>query len=1007
MKCERPDLDRLIGRESVGRSNLDSAVTQRLSHVGGWTWDMTTGVVTWSEELYHLFGVANSDFTPSYEGFLQLIHVGERALVDRTVRASASTRAPFSFDHRLVSDETRWLRGNGEVEVDADDFVVRMHGAVRDVTDFVNSERALADLQRGFVLDSLGSPALMGPITDLANHAHFFSSARRALARAVRHGWTTALVVIDIDDFGGINETLGSEAGDEVLVGFARRLLETARASDSVRMRTVQTAVDANAQAWFGGDRFFVVCENVGGPAQASALAARLAGALEGPMALSSGSEIAITVGIGIGLAGPDGPDVEERILQAEDALGRAKARGHAQFEVTSEGAVPSRRGRTEAHQSLQRALTESELVVHYQPKVSLQSGRVTGVEALVRWQHPSRGLVPPSDFLPLAEASGLIVPIGKWVLGQACLQAAQWQNDLPRNPPLVVAVNISGRQFSSALVQTVSDALSESALDPGQLCLEVTETVLIDDAEDAITTLHRLAALGVKLSIDDFGTGYSSLSYLKRMPLNELKIDKCFVDGLGHDANDSAIVAATVALAHALGLSVIAEGVETTEQYDLLRTMGCQDMQGYLVSKPKPVEEITTLLTDEPLHGWRREGTDSPPGAPAYRPQQILIVDDSDDALQLARMSLITAGFEVQEACSGAQALAVARLTHPDCVVLDIAMPDMSGIEVCAAIRSDASLAGCKIMMLTNAGDGAHKAAAFTSGADDYVVKPSSPRDLVARVQAVLRSNDAAALVTLRAASFSPDPASDHPKSTGERERDHPSAQTERDSAGDKRDNASDERDRAGDDGDRAADRRDDAAQNERVTGGRTGTGDGTGLARGAAASDRRLASGDRAAGARDRARSEHDRETSAADRRAAATERSESGSDRWASARDRQEGLSDRVEAVSMEAGLRGERAEADRANEAKTEFLATMSHEIRTPLNGVIGMVELLIQTGCRGIASPEQRWAPAIFSYETRGGRQCRESSLKPSTRTCGGVTKFVLVLSWRRAHLCRP
>ena len=217
-------------------------------------------------------------------------------------------------------------------------------------------------------------------------------------------------------------------------------------------------------------------------------------------------------------------------------------------------------------------------MVVHYQPKVSLESDRITGVEALVRWQHPSRGLVGPDDFLPLAESSGLIVPLGHWVLNQACLQAAQWQRALPRHPPLVVAVNVSGGQFAPALVETVREALSDSGIDAAQLCLEVTETVLVD-AEEAINTLNQLAALGVKLSIDDFGTGYSSLSYLKRMPLHELKIDKCFVDGLGRDPDDTAIVAATVALAHALGLSVIAEGVTTLEQFDRLRAIGCQEV--------------------------------------------------------------------------------------------------------------------------------------------------------------------------------------------------------------------------------------------------------------------------------------------------------------------------------------------------------------------------------------------------------------------------------------------
>ena len=387
---------------------------------------------------------------------------------------------------------------------------------------------------------------------------------------------------------------------------------------------------------------------------------------------------------------------------------------------------------------TLRRAVEEGHLVLHYQPKISLETDRIVGAEALLRWEDPERGLVHPLDFVPLAEASGLIVPIGAWAIREVCRQAVRWKDDFGRFPPLVLAANVSGLQLRRDLVDTVVTALRDANAEPSLLCLEVTESALIVDAEGAIKTLRALADLGVKLSIDDFGTGYSSLSYLKRLPLHELKVDKSFVDGIGHDPDDTAIVAATVAMAHALELSVVAEGVERLDQLERLRTIGCQEAQGFLFSEPHPPDALSDLMAAG-VGSWATT-------RPTTGTERVLVVDDAADVRQLASMTLSTIGLEVHEAADGEAGLAMARQIRPDCVILDVSMPGLSGSEVCIALRSQPATAESTIIMLTSSTTADDKVEAFSCGADDYIIKPFTPRDLVGRVRAAMRRRALAA---------------------------------------------------------------------------------------------------------------------------------------------------------------------------------------------------------------------------------------------------------------------
>ncbi len=398
--------------------------------------------------------------------------------------------------------------------------------------------------------------------------------------------------------------------------------------------------------------------------------------------------------------------------------------------------------------QALREALEGGQFRLVYQPKVALATNRIVGVEALLRWEHPDRGPVAPAQFIAVAEATGLIVPIGAWVLREACGQCAEWQRSFPRPTPLSVAVNASARQFRGGLVDAVRAAIAESGIDASGVCLEVTESTVMQDVDHAIAILGELKSMGLTLSIDDFGTGYSSLEYLRRLPLDEVKIDRSFVQGLATDPEDTAIVAAVISLAHALDRDVVAEGVETHEQLDRLRSLGCEMAQGFLLARPMAPESITELLTGD-LAGERVLGDGPGLSSTAPGTETVLVADDAGDVRQLARMSLTAAGFEVEEVADGAGALAAAHRVQPRCVVLDVGMPDMSGIEVCQRLRADPATAGCTIVMLTTHDEATDKAAAFSAGADEYIVKPFAPRDLVSRVRTALgRRADAVASV-------------------------------------------------------------------------------------------------------------------------------------------------------------------------------------------------------------------------------------------------------------------
>ncbi|MDQ2697038.1 MAG: EAL domain-containing protein [Pseudomonadota bacterium] len=414
-------------------------------------------------------------------------------------------------------------------------------------------------------------------LTELPNRNLLNDRLRQAIAHAQRTDRLLALLLLDLDRFKVINDSLGHGAGDALLQEVARRLVASLRGVDTV--------------ARLGGDEFVILVADVARTEDIAHVAEKILDRLSLPLHFL-GQELFVTASIGISLYPRDGEQGEALLKNADTAMYRAKHQGANGFQFYAQEMNARAVERLEMEAHLRRAVEREELLLHYQPRLELRSGRIPGAEALLRWHRPERGLVSPADFIPLAEETGLIIPIGEWVLHAACRQAKAWL--AAGLAPVSVAVNLSARQFRSQnLVDLCARALRETGLEPRYLELELTESTVMQNVEEAIATLRELKALGLHLSLDDFGTGYSSLACLKRFPLDSLKIDRSFVRHIATDPDDAAIAVTVIAMAHAMKLRVVAEGVETQEQLDFLRAHGCDEVQGFYLSRPLPAGEF------------------------------------------------------------------------------------------------------------------------------------------------------------------------------------------------------------------------------------------------------------------------------------------------------------------------------------------------------------------------------------------------------------------------------
>jgi diguanylate cyclase (GGDEF)-like protein/PAS domain S-box-containing protein len=572
-------IERQTTEDALRDSEERYALAVRGANDGLWDWDLEADVVFFSPRWKSMLGFEVEDVGDSPREWIDRIHPDDRPPFRRHLAAhlgGASEQLEFEHRMRNAAGEYLWVLARGVAVRDESGKPYRMAGSQTDIT---ARKRAEHQLQHDALHDGL---------TGLANRVLFIDRLACAVAdvqrRAAPH---FSVIFFDLDRFKNVNDSLGHTVGDKLLLGIARRLEHFLRPGDTV--------------ARLGGDEFAILVHRVEGASGAIHVADRIQDILSMNFSID-GHDVMVTASIGIAHSSTGYTNPEEILRDADIAMYRAKAEGKARYEIFDRDMHQSAVALLTLETELRRSVQRGDFLMNYQPIVSLGHGRIVGFEGLVRWQHPERGIVMPANFIAIAEETGLIVPLGWWVLRESCKQTRLWQNQFPSDPPLWISVHMSGKLFRKPdMVDHLLGILEEAGLDPSNLRIEVTENVVMDHAELAIRNLMELRALGIQLSIDDFGTGYSSLSYLQRFHYDELKIDRSFVSQLGKPGESRAIVETILNLANNLGIGVVAEGIETADQVDRLRQMKCPHGQGYWFSRPLTVSAAEELIASEP----------------------------------------------------------------------------------------------------------------------------------------------------------------------------------------------------------------------------------------------------------------------------------------------------------------------------------------------------------------------------------------------------------------------
>ncbi len=559
------------------------AKAQIIANMGNWNWEITSNIIHWSDQIYRIFQINQQTVEFNRDVFINRVHPEDRENLEQSFRLELEGRNSSNCEYRIVLDDgsIRYLHHQAEITVSHDNVPLRYSGTIQDI-----SERKLAE-------EKIRHLAYYDNLTGLLNRLSFQERLESALALATRNQRVMAILYLDLDNFKRINDTLGHNQGDLLLKKVAERLLEGTRTSDTIA-RIDLDDIEADV-ARIGGDEFTILLTEIVHAEDAGLVARRILKVLSEPVSLD-GHAVFATPSIGISIFPNDSDNASSLLKHADTAMYHAKQCGKGNYQYYTESMNANSISRLQMESDLRQALEKNEFILHYQPILDCQTGKIIGSESLLRWNSSKHGLVLPNEFIPLIESNGMIVEVGKWILQSACSQNKAWQ--AAGFYPIQVAVNLSSLQFRHAdFLFTIEQALEKSRLDAKYLVLELTEGMIMHNSDQTIATLKKLAQAGVGISIDDFGTGYSSLSYLKRFPLSTLKIDQSFVFGLPDDKDDVAITTAVIGLAHSLNLKIIAEGVETHQQENLLKTLGCDAVQGYLYGKPMLPDAFTQLL--------------------------------------------------------------------------------------------------------------------------------------------------------------------------------------------------------------------------------------------------------------------------------------------------------------------------------------------------------------------------------------------------------------------------